>query len=207
MVDDQKYIYSPEDIKFIVDEAGRAGLKVAAHCMTEQGARNAILGGVASVEHGFRMSDETLQLAKKNNVVLVGTDFTEKAAEYLGLPPDIALKFHNVFLDRLKRAYKIGVTMAFGTDSFFAVPGETRGTIAISYLDTYTEAQIPPLVVLQMMTTNAAGLLGVDKTRGSIKPGMYADIIATDQSPLVDLNTLKNVRFVMKNGVVFKSSK
>jgi imidazolonepropionase-like amidohydrolase len=207
VVDDQKYIYTPEDIRFIVDEAAKAGLKVAAHCMTEAGARNAILGGVASVEHGFRMSDDTLELAKKNGTVLVGTDFTEKAAEYLGLPPDIALKFHNVFLDRLKRAYKIGVTMAYGTDTFFAVPGETRGTLAISYLDSYTEAGIPAKDILRMMTTNAANLLGVEKQRGSIRPGMYADIIATQENPLENINTLKNVAFVMKNGKILRPAK
>lgn len=207
VVDDQKYIYSPEDIKFIVEEARKAGLRVAAHCMTEQGARNAIEGGVASIEHGFRMSDEALELAKQKNVVLVGTDFPEKDAEYLGLDPQTALFFHNVFLDRLKRAYKIGVTMAYGTDSFFDVPGETRGTLAISYLDSYTEAQIPAKYILQMMTTNAANLLGVEKQRGAIKTGMYADIIATPENPLDNINTLKKVLFVMKNGKVFKLNK
>ena len=124
VVDDQQYIYSVEDIKYIVAEAAAAGLKVAAHCMTEQGARNAAQGGVASIEHGFRMSDEALQIAKQNNVVLVGTDFTEQAAEYLGLPPPAAKQFHAIFIDRLKRAYKIGITMAYGTDTFFAVPGK-----------------------------------------------------------------------------------
>src|SRR6185369_2718726 len=107
VVDDQKYIYSVDDIKFIVEEAGRAGLKVAAHCMTEQGARNAALGGVASIEHGFRMSDEALELAKQNGVVLVGTEFTVEAAGYLGLDPKTAKFFHDTFIDRLKRAYKI----------------------------------------------------------------------------------------------------
>jgi imidazolonepropionase-like amidohydrolase len=204
VVDDQKYIYSAEDIKFIVAEAHRAGTKVAAHCMTEQGARNAAEGGVDSIEHGFRMTDEALQLAKKNNVVLVGTDFTLEAASYLGLPPDIAKYFHDVFLDRLKRAQKIGVTMAFGTDAFFAVPGKTRGTIAIQYLDSYTEAGIPNKNILKMITTNAAALLGLEKSRGSIKPGMYADIIAVPENPLENINTLKNVSFVMKNGAVFK---
>lgn len=204
VVDDQKYIYSAEDIRFIVEEAKRAGLKVAAHCMTEQGARNAIEGGVASVEHGFRMSDETLELAKKSGTVLVGTDFPEKEAEYLGLPPDVALKFHNVFLDRLKRAYRIGVTMAYGTDTFFAVPGETRGTLAISYIDTFVEAGIPPKDILRIMTTNAAKLLGVEKERGSIREGLYADIIATPDNPLDDIRALKRVSFVMKNGQIVR---
>jgi imidazolonepropionase-like amidohydrolase len=204
VVDDQKYIYSPEDIRFIVEEAGRAGLKVAAHCMTEPGARNAILGGVASVEHGLQMSDETLELAKQKGTVLVGTDFTEKAGEYLGLTPDVALKFHNVFIDRLKRAYRIGVTMAYGTDTFFYVPGETRGTLAISYIDSFVEAGVPPKDILRVMIPNAARLLGVEKERGALKQGLYADIIATPENPLENIQTLKKVAFVMKNGKVVK---
>ena len=207
VVDDQKYIYSVDDIKFIVEEAGRAGLKVAAHCMTEQGARNAALGGVASIEHGFRMSDEALQLAKQHGVVLVGTDFPVRAAEALGLPSDFARKFHDVFIDRLKRAEKIGVTMAYGTDSFAEVEGETRGTMAISYIDSFVEAGIPAKEILKIMTTNAAQLLGVQKQRGAIKQGMFADIIATPESPLDNIQTLKHVSFVMKDGKVLKQSR
>lgn len=207
VVDDQPYIYSVEDIKFIVGEAGRAGLKVAAHCMTEQGARNAALAGVASIEHGFRMSDEALQLAKRHDVVLVGTDFTEQAALYLGLPPAEAKAFHNIFLDRLRRAYKIGVTMAYGTDTFFDVEGQTRGTLAISYIDSFVEAGVPAKEILRIMTTNAARLLGVEKERGALKPGLYADIIATTENPLVNIQALRQVSFVMKNGRVIMRGK
>jgi Imidazolonepropionase and related amidohydrolases len=207
VVDDQQYIYSVDDIKFIVAEAASAGLKVAAHCMTEQGARNAAEGGVASIEHGFRMTDETLKLAKQNGVVLVGTDFTEKAAGYLGLPPPVAKAFHEVFIDRLKRAYKIGVTMAYGTDVFFAVEGETRGTLSMSFIDSFVEAGVPASDTLRIMTTNAARLLGVDKQRGAIKVGQAADIIATTENPLDNIQTLKQVFFVMKNGKVIKAAK
>jgi len=206
VVDDQRYIYSADDIKYIVEEARNAGLKVAAHCMTEQGARNAILGGVASIEHGFQMSDEALRLAKQNNIVLVGTDFTEEAASYLGPPAPFAKQFHAVFLDRLKRAYKIGVQMAYGTDTFAEVEGHTRGTIAISFIDSFTEAGIPPKDILKIMITNSANLLGVEKQRGAIKVGMYADLIAVAENPLDNINTLKKVLFVMKNGSVFKSA-
>lgn len=204
VVDDQQYIYSVEDIKYIVAEAAAAGLKVAAHCMTEQGARNAAEGGVASIEHGFQMSDEALQIAKRNNVVLVGTDFTEQAAEYLGLPPPVAKQFHAIFIDRLKRAYKVGVTMAYGTDTFFEVPGQTRGTLAVSYIDSFIEAGVPAKDTLRIMTTNAARLLGVDKQRGAVKAGLAADMIATPENPLDNLQTLKQVSFVMKDGKVFK---
>jgi imidazolonepropionase-like amidohydrolase len=98
----------------------------------------------------------------------------------------------------------IGITMAYGTDTFFATPGETRGTLAISYIDSFTEAGIPARDILKIMTTNAAKLLGVDKQRGSIKPGMYADLIATPDNPLDNINTLKTVSFVMKEGEVYK---
>jgi imidazolonepropionase-like amidohydrolase len=205
VVDDQPYVYSVEDLKFLVEEAKQAGLKVAAHCLTERGARNAAEAGVASIEHGLRMSDETLEVAKRNGVVLVGTDFTEKTAGYLGAGPEFAKSFHALFLDRLKRAYRVGVTMAYGTDAFFTVPGETRGTLALMYLDSYTEAGIPAPYVLRMLTTNAALLLGVERERGRIKPGLYADIVATPGDPLKEITELRRIAFVMKDGKVFKA--
>ena len=205
VVDDQPYVYSVEDIRFIVAEAKEAGMRVAAHCLTERGARNAAEAGVASIEHGLRMSDETLALAKRNGVVLVGTDFPEKTATYLGFGgPEFAKAFHAAFLDRTKRAYRVGVTMAYGTDAFFTVPGETRGTLALSYLDTYVEAGMPAPYILRMMTTNAARLLGVERERGAIKPGLRADIIATPGDPLADLTALRRVGFVMKDGRVIR---
>ncbi|HEU4479850.1 MAG TPA: amidohydrolase family protein [Pyrinomonadaceae bacterium] len=204
VVDDQRYIYSVDDIKFMVAEAAAAGVKLAAHCVTEQGARNAAEGGVASIEHGFEMSDEVLQIAKKNNVVLVGTDFTEKAWLAYELPVELAKQWHARSVDRLKRAYKIGVTLAFGSDLIFWAADETRGTWTISQIDSFVEAGIPPRAILAAMTTNAAQLLGVEKARGAIKPGLFADIIATPENPLDNISTLKQVSFVMKNGKVFR---
>ena len=204
VVDDQRYIYSVDDIRFMVAEAAAAGLKLAAHCVTEAGARNAAEAGVTSIEHGFEMSDEVLAIAKKNNVVLVGTDFTEKAWLAYEMPAELAKRFHDRSVDRLKRAYKIGVTMAFGSDLIFWASDETRGTWTMSQIDSLVEAGIPPRDILLEMTTNAAQLLGVEKTRGAIKPGLFADIVATPENPLDNINTLKQVNFVMKNGKVFK---
>jgi imidazolonepropionase-like amidohydrolase len=194
VVDDQRYIYSVDDIRFMVDEAGRAGLKLAAHAWTHQGAHNAAMAGVASIEHGFSMTDEDLAIAKKNNVVLVGT-------EYLGLRD---AKARPQWVDRLRRAYKIGVTMAYGTDVIDEVDGQTRGTLSMSGIDPWIEAGIPPKVLLQAMTLNAARLLGVANERGAIRTGMAADIIATGGDPLEDPNALKKVVFVMKSGVAIK---
>ena len=207
VVDDQPYIYSADDIRYMVAEAAAAGLKLAAHCVTEQGARNAAEAGVASIEHGFEMSNEALELAKKNNVLLVGTDFTEKAWLAYGMPVELAKRFHERSVDRLRRAHRIGVTLAFGSDLIFYAPDETRGTWTMSQIETWIEAGIPAKVILQSMTTNAARLLGVEKVRGAISPGQFADIIATPENPLDNISTLKRVGFVMKNGKVFKQAK
>jgi len=195
VVDDQDYIYSTEDIRFMIAEAHASGLKLAAHCWTHAGAHNAAEAGVDSIEHGFRMTDEDLQLAKKNNVTLVGTEFTEKLT---------GTEEHKIWVDRLKRAYKIGVNMAFGTDVIDALPGETRGTLAIDYIQSWMDAGVPAVDTLRAMTVNAARLLGVDKERGFLKPGMAADIIATAENPAENIQTLKKVSFVMKDGAIIK---
>lgn len=182
VVDDQPYIYSADDIKYMIEEAARAGLKLAAHCVTQQGARNAAEAGVASIEHGFEMSNETLELAKKNNVVLVSTDFTEKAWLAYGMPDAVAKRFHERGVDRLRRAYKIGVTLAFGSDLIFYAPDETRGTWTMSLIDVFVEAGIPAKDILQALIPNAARLLGVEKVRGAISPGQFADIIAVPEN-------------------------
>jgi imidazolonepropionase-like amidohydrolase len=94
--------------------------------------------------------------------------------------------------------------MAYGTDTFAEVEGHTRGTMAISFIDSFVEAGVPAKDILQIMTVNAANLLGVEKQRGAIKQGMFADIIATRENPLDNIQTLKQVSFVMKNGKVIK---
>ena len=198
VVDDQPYVYSADDIRFIVDEAAAAGVKVAAHCLTDAGARSAIEGGVASIEHGHLMSDATLREAKRNNTVLVGTDFPKETAEAMGMEA-----VYEIGLERAKRARKIGVTMAFGTDVMVTPDGHTRGSAAMTYPEVYSEAGYSNAEILQMMTINAARLLGVEEERGVIRPGLAADIIATVANPLDDITALQEVSFVMKEGKVF----
>ena len=206
VVDDQPYIYSEEDIRFVVEEAAKASLQVAAHCWTEQGARNAIAAGVASIEHGAHMSDEVLQMAKDNNVFLVGTEFTELAiAETFGVEnAEEARSLHAQFIDRLRRAYLLDVPMAFGSDVVFVHDGYTRGTLTLTYLDNFREAGVPAPYALKMLTTNAARLMGLASERGSLQAGLAADIIAMPGDPLSNLNALTKVTFVMKDGVVIR---
>ena len=193
VVDDQRYIYSIEDIEFLKAQAAGAGMKLAAHAWTEPGAHNAAAAGVASIEHGFDMTDADLLLAKKNGVALVGT-------EYLANGDTTA--YHRQWVDRLARAYKAGVTLVYGTDAIDLKPGVTRGQDAMTGIDPWVEAGIPAPAILKAMTTNATRLLGVDDVRGTLKVGQYADLIATPDNPLTNIETLKQVSFVMKNGKV-----
>ena len=195
VVDDQRYIYSADDIRFMKAEAADAGVKLAAHAWTQRGGQHAAEAGVDSIEHGPELTDETLTLMKKNGVVLVGTDYL--ALREGGGP----------WADRLKRAQKIGVTMAYGTDVIDMVSKGTRGTEAMRGIDVWAQAGIPPKAVLQAMTINAARLMGIEKARGAIRQGLAADIIATAANPLDNVTALKQVTFVMKNGNVIRGGK
>jgi len=197
VIDDQRYIYSADDLRFMKAAVERAGLKLATHAWTGPGAHNAVEAGVNSIEHGYTMSDADLKLAKKNNVALVGT-------EYLALASSEA--DHKKWVDRLTRAWKIGVTLVYGSDAIDQVPGMTRGEDAMRGIDPWVEAGVPAPAVLKAMTTNATRLLGIDAQRGTLKVGMFADLIATPENPLTNIQTLKRVQFVMKNGVVVRQT-
>jgi imidazolonepropionase-like amidohydrolase len=196
------YRYSAEDVRYVVEEAASAGLKVAAHCDTDQDARNAIEGGVASVEHGPGMTEETLILAKSKGVYLVGTDFPEGVGKEQGYRPALVANFY----ERLVRAHKVGALMAFGTDVLLTTPTKSRGAYALDFVENYVKVGMKPAEILRMMTTDAARLVGVEQQRGAIRPGLAADIIAAPADPLEDINALKRVNFVMKDGKVFKPS-
>jgi imidazolonepropionase-like amidohydrolase len=199
VVDDQPYLYSVEDVKLLIAESARAGLRVAAHAATEAGVRIAAEAGVASIEHAYTASTEALQLMKKKGVYLVGTDFSRSASEAMGMAD-----YHQKVVERLKRARAVGVLMAYGTDIVFPAPGETRGTLSIGGIESFQEAGFTPAEILRSMTTSAAKLLGVDGQRGAIRPGMAADLVAVPGDPLADASVLRKVSFVMKDGKIVK---
>jgi imidazolonepropionase-like amidohydrolase len=200
VVDGQRFAYTADDIRFIVGEAAKAGVKVAAHATTERGARAAIEGGVASVEHGWVLTDEDLALAKQKGIVLVGTDFTVDSLLACGMEAAAAKRTHEKYVARLKRAWDAGVAVVFGTDVMAELKGRTRGEMAMGYVDSFREAGIAPAGILQAMTVRAATLLGVDKECGAIREGMAADIVATPVNPLDNIDGLKKIDFVMKDG-------
>jgi len=204
VVDDQRYIYSEDDIRFIVDEAGRAGLKVAAHAWTGPGAHNAAAAGVASIEHLNGITDADLEIAKGNGVTAVFTPMPEAFLQQFRAGESAAKEEYSTELDRLRSGARVGIPIAFGTDAILELPGMTRGESAIQWIDSYTAAGLQPKDILRAMTTTAARLFGVEKERGALKPQMAADIIAVPGNPLNDVSALKRVSFVMKNGRIVK---
>lgn len=204
VVDDQDYIYSVDDIKFAIEEAHAAGVKLAAHCWTAAGALNAAKAGVDSIEHGVAITDEALAIAKKNNVAMVPIPFTDIDARLSGDPGGNKEANERGFIDPVKRAYKAGVSLVWGPDIIFNTREYPRGRLSIETVDEWKMTGLPALAILQALTTNAAKLLGVEKTRGSLKAGMKADIIAVKDNPLEKIETVKSVTFVMKNGKVYK---
>jgi imidazolonepropionase-like amidohydrolase len=204
VVDDQPYIYSVDDIKFIIEEASRAKLKVAAHVWTTAGAHNASLAGVASMEHLNGAAEEDMQTAKTNGVTAVFTPFPLQELQRFRTP-ERAQKEYDIEQEQLKKGLRTGIPVAFGTDCTMNAVGMTRGQTALQWIDSYVAAGFTPAAIVKAMTTNAARLLGVDKDRGALRAGMAADIIATAANPLQHIDTLKAVTFVMKNGVVVKA--
>ncbi|MEJ2204868.1 MAG: amidohydrolase family protein [Gemmatimonadota bacterium] len=204
VVDNQEYFYSADDVRVLVDEARRSGRDVAAHVLTERGARNAIQGGVASLEHAWRMSDATLDLARDSGVVVVTSDFTLDALRAYQWPDALTRTYRALVVERMSRALNRGVDIVFGSDLIWASGEKDRGRWTMEQLVAFTDAGATPLQILRSATSGAARLFGVDGERGRIEEGYAADLIAVEGDPLDDIDALLRVSFVMKDGRVAK---
>jgi imidazolonepropionase-like amidohydrolase len=205
VADSSRSHYSLEEIRTAVEAAHNAGLAVAVHVLESSPAKDVILGGADSIEHGFFLSDDILRLMKEKGTVLVGTDFPSEHLVAGGIDtPENAKVLGNTILDRLGRAYRIGVKMGFGTDIVVDLPSETRAEMTWDYLAVWRAAGVPAAEILKCMTTNDAELLRVNKRRGAILPGLAADIVATPANPLDDIEGLRKINFVMKNGRIIR---
>jgi imidazolonepropionase-like amidohydrolase len=197
-VDCKPYAYSVEDLKLFIREAANAGgLKVAGHVQTEEGARRAIEAGIWSIEHDNALTDELHKQMAKKGIWRVGTEtpFTE----YRGTQEHFD---HTVAL--MKSAWSHGVKMAFSTDADYYVPGMSRGEVVINFLKSWKAANIPDKDILKVMTVNGYQVCDIASVRGPIKAGFPADMIAVKGNPLENIDALRSVSFVMKDGLIFK---
>lgn len=206
--DGQRPQFTLEEIKAIVETANDFGIKVAAHAHGDEGMRRAVVGGVASIEHGTLMSEETMELMKKHGTYLVPTITAgwsvADSAKIEGYFPDVvtpkALEIGPKIQSTFAKAYKKGVKIAFGTDAGVFPHG--KNGLEFQYM---TEAGMPAMEAIQSATMGGATLLGVEDQLGSIEKGKLADIIAVEDNPLLKIETMTAVKFVMKDGVVFKN--
>ena len=194
--------YSLEELQAIVQEAARHGMKVAAHAHGNEGINAAIVAGVASIEHGSILSEESVRLMKKHGTYLVPNLYINDKVLPPQTPAEIRAKNDYLkprVIESLQLALKAGVKMALGTDSGVYQHGENGREFAALVAN-----GAEPIHALRMSTIYAADLLGVDD-RGEIVAGKLADIIAVEGNPLIDIRAMEDVSFVMKGGVIYKS--
>jgi imidazolonepropionase-like amidohydrolase len=194
-----------EEMNAVVSEAHAWHRKVAAHCHGDQAAKMAIAAGVDSIEHGSFLQDDTLRLMKEKGVYLVPTLFAgfwvgEKADHF---PPAIAVKARAAaaqMQSMFQHAAKIGVKVAFGTDSAVEPHGLDAQEFSLMVKNGFTPAQ-----ALLAATAGGADLLGLADRIGTIQTGKLADLVAVPGDPLQDIRQTEKVTFVMQAGRVIKN--
>jgi imidazolonepropionase-like amidohydrolase len=205
-IDCKPWGYSVDDIKLAIREAATGGCKVEAHVQTADGAQRAIDAGVYIIAHNNALTPEHHRQMAEKGIILAGTDtpFTPYRGSEAAFKRTVA---------NLRDAWEKKVLLTFSTDFDYwnermkdPKTGEwlTRGELTINFLETWKAAGIPQADILRAMTINGYKAADIISQRGPIKPGFFADIIAVPGNPLGDIDALRNVQFVMKNGMVFK---
>jgi hypothetical protein len=200
-VDCKPYGYTADEMRLFISEAAKAGLKVAGHVQTHAGAMRAIDAGIWSIEHSTALDDEAHKLMAKKGIWRVGTE--TPYTTYHTNTPGAKERFDRQ-TEGMKNAYANKVKMAFSTDADYYIPGMDRGQVVIDFLKSWQAAQIPPAEILKIMTVNGYKVCDLYEKRGPIKVGYPADLIAVKGNPLQEIDTLRDVRYVMKDGVFFK---
>ena len=197
--------FTPAELTAAVEEAHSFGLKVAAHAHSAEGIKNAVRAGVASIEHGTYMDDEGIRLMKEHGTFYSAT---LDVHDCITSKPDTPKDFleHNkgiadIHYNAFKKAVAAGVKIAFSTD-VPVCPYKDAGK-EFAYMVKYG---MTPMQAIQAATIGGAELIGVLDKVGSIKKGKFADMIAVHGDPTQNVRLLEDVKFVMKDGKVYKSS-
>ncbi len=219
VADADKRFITPEEMRAIVDEAHRGGVKVAVHATTTIGIQAAIDAGVDSIEHGDDITVQQLSTMKEKGIffdmtwIHFGGRLRAMVEKRQPLPPALQQAFkiyEKADAEKtpalMQRVMKSGVKFATGSDMWFDYPGKTRGQATAIMFGALRDLGMPPADIIRAATVNAAELLGWQARVGSIEAGKLADVIAVTGDPLVDVTELERVQFVMKNGEVVKNA-
>ncbi|MCB0653884.1 MAG: amidohydrolase family protein [Saprospiraceae bacterium] len=196
-----------EEMVAIVETAHSLGRKVAAHAHEADGINAALRAGVNSIEHGSYLNDESVGLFNKTGAYLVptllaGVSVAEEMEVNHNIPPAIQEKIRQVtpvVEASFRRALKGNVKIAFGTDSGVSKHGTNAREFEIM-----VRYGMDPEQAIKAATVNAADLLGMSDKIGTLEKGKLADIIAVEGDPLKNISTLLNMKFVMKDGIIFR---
>ncbi|WP_442802050.1 MULTISPECIES: amidohydrolase family protein [unclassified Shewanella] len=196
-----------DELKEIVDTAHGLGRKVASHAHATQGINAALRAGVDSIEHGSYADKESIKLLKKNGAYLVPTLLAGDTVVNMAKTSDfmseaIKAKAKRVGADMTENfiaVHQAGVKIAFGTDSGVSQHGTNAREAVLMH-----QAGMSNSDILISATINGADLISMSDRLGTLEVGKYADIIATDISPLQEIEALLDVGFVMKGGKVYK---
>ena len=199
-VDCQPWGYSVDDIRLFISEAAQIGLKVEGHVQSERGAARAIEAGIWSIAHDSGLTDELHKRMAEKGIFRAGTETP------ITLVGHTTERRYERTLAGLRNAYENGVPLTYSTDADYYIPGMTRGEVAIEFIRTWHDAGIPDVDILRAMTVNGYKVSETENERGPIRTGLVADLIAVSGNPLEDIDALRDVRFVMKDGVVFKQN-
>jgi imidazolonepropionase-like amidohydrolase len=206
-------VISLDEMKVIVEEAHRVGKKVAAHAIGDLATRIAADAGVESVEHAYSIPDDALKTMAEKRIFLVPTDpDVEQMDEILKSRAHMTAeqiaaaknKRTSAAKARIDRAIKAGVRIASGSDMYYDNPTWGRGSASLTVLESYWHGGMAALDVIRTATTNAADLLGMESSIGSIEPGKLADIIAVAGDPILYFVLIRKVKFVIKSGQVIR---
>jgi imidazolonepropionase-like amidohydrolase len=196
--------YSDEELEAIVDEAHRNGLRVAAHAHGDAGIRACIRAGVDCIEHGSLASDDTIALMAKSGTFLVGTTALADHMAIDRIHPILQKKAAEIFpqaRQMFAKALAAGVKIACGSDAP-AIPHGTQADELIAMVD----RGMTPMQALQAATLTSADLVERSHDLGKLAAGYLADVIAVPGDPSEDIKVTKDVRFVMKDGEVYKGA-
>ncbi len=196
-----------EEVEAVVAAAKDYGFAVAAHCHGAEGMLRAVQAGVTSIEHGTFMTEEIMDLMIKKGTYYVptisaGRFVAEKAKQEGYFPAMVAMKAAIVgpqIQATFAKAYKAGVKIAFGTDAGVSQHGLNAWEFVFM-----NEAGMPPMEAIKSSTVTAAALINRSTDLGTIEKGKIADIVAVEGDPLTDMKAMLQMRFVMKEGKVYR---
>ena len=195
--------FTSEEINAIGDETIRSRKKLAAHAMTRDGIIAAINAGATTIEHGSGMDEECMRLMVDKGAYWCPTLFVNEyvAEGRLKMGSPINSYFQQSIEATFKKAIKMGVKLAYGTD----IGGYDWSLPQAKDFTYFVQWGLTPMQAIQTATTTAADLLGLTGKIGVIKTGAFADMIAFKLDPLKDITVLQNVNWVMKDGKVYKN--